>query len=196
MGIRTKFASLGGAKTYVEKAWTQTILTENGVVGGTNCACTSSEVAYINGSPRGYYEVFRAFNGLTTKNTVYLSGYWKTGNACSLMSETGYITYYTPTPIKVSKVTFDRPDFLVYSGPRDTGAYLGVGGRPVNKASVYGSNDNTNWTLLKTADTPSGVIDGIQSPDFYKYIKIQSVETKEHKEPIFVNVKIQATYRE
>jgi len=195
MGIKTKFSSLGNINVQVEKPWTQTILTSNGVMGGTTCACTSSAVYPVTSS-RGtlYLEAFRAFNGIpTNSNNIITIGAWHTYNCCMLKSPTGYVIYYTPTPIKVSKITFERTNWIAWIQNLGIWSDTGI----INKAKVYGSNDNTNWTLLKdTTDTTSGVIDGIQSPDFYKYIKIQSVATGNGQEALFENVKIQAVYLE
>ena len=193
MGIKTKFSSLGNINVQVEKPWTQTILTSNGVMGGTTCACTSSAVNPVTSS-RGtlYLEAFRAFNGIGAETFVKI-GSWQARNCCMLKSPTGYVIYYTPTPIKVSKITFERANWIGFIQNLGIWSDTGI----INKAKVYGSNDNTNWTLLKdTTDTTSGVINNIQSPDFYKYIKIQSVATGNGQETLFENVKIQAVYLE
>lgn len=70
----------------------------------------------------------------------------------------GYITFYNPTPFKLEKFTVQVN-----------------GNAPSINCVMYGSNDNTNWTQVASRPTSSTTavpdVWTINSPDFYKYYK-------------------------
>ena len=80
-------------------------------------------------------------------------------------STVGYFTFYTPTPIKVTSIQF-----------RNQGGY---NGRASRGGTIYGSNDNSNWTTITTfvhTDTSNQIwsIDLSSNNGFYKYYKVYS----------------------
>lgn len=123
-------------------------LTENGTMGGDTCAVESDVAQY----PDETVAVYKGFDGNT--GTLFHS----------LNTAVGYFTYYSPNPICVTKITFTN---------QGTG-----NSRASASGTIYGSNDNTNWTTITTYTNSSTSavwdIDLSSNTNYYKYYKLYS----------------------
>ena len=130
-----------------EEAWTQPVLNSNGIMGGDSFAVSASSEYDSN------FVAYHAFDGNTSTEWATL------GNSTPC-----YISFYSPTPIKVSQLTMTN---------RNT-AETFTGG------TVYGSNDGVNWTSLTTYSnsvTTGGAVWTISlssNTNFYNYYKIEA----------------------
>lgn len=110
----------------IYKAWSMPSLTANGTVGFADYAVEASS-SVVSG-----YEVYESFDGINGGNGTY----------CSLSGVTsGYITFYSPYRIRFSSIKFKN-------------ASAGTVNQRIVSFSIYVSNTNSNWKLLK-----SGTID-------------------------------------
>lgn len=129
----------------VDVSWTQPKLSANGTMGGSSFAC------HANSEYSSSYAAWHAFDGVKSSSNA-----WIINNPPS----NKYITAYSPTPIKVSKINvYNRNAYSVKAG------------------AIYGSNDNSTWTTLKSfsnSTTASGKTWTItvNATDYYKYIKL------------------------
>lgn len=108
----------------IYKAWTQTPLTADGTMGGSDYAVEPS------GTILSGHNAWESFN-ITPGNEYTVFGL---DNVTS-----GYVTYYSPVPLRINSVTFTRS----------------TGGTNANKIISYvisGSNDNSTWTELASGD--------------------------------------------
>ncbi len=128
---------------YVSSAtsWLQPALSGNGTMGGSNCAVEASTT--LSGNP-----AWKAFDNNTG-----------TGWTCAANNHTGWITFYSPKAIKVSKIS----------------CYSNVSSYPKN-GKVLGSNNNSGWTEL--CSWSNGVKSSwydinVNSSNYYKYYKVQ-----------------------
>ena len=120
-------------------------LTANGTMGGNEFAVDSS-------TPSADYDAWKAVDGsMTTRWRV--TG---TGN---------YYTFYNPQPLRVSSI------MLIWNS--NTNSYQ------AGDITVYGSNDGTTWTQLAfmakpaSADNPAIRTIMVNSPEYYKYHKME-----------------------
>jgi hypothetical protein len=131
--------------------WTQPVLTSNGTMGGSNFA-VSSNIAQYTGN-----DVWRAFNGMTSGGNYFHS---QSG------TKTGYIDIFNPVPIKIT-------NFKIYN-------QNGSANRASSSGIIYGSNDGTSWTQLKTytnsVQTAGGTwnIDLSANENYYRYYRMES----------------------
>jgi len=129
----------------------------NGTFGSDSFAVSASSEFDSN------YPAWKAFDGtlvdttdawITTKNVTW-----------------GTLTFYNPTPIKVTKLTVTNR----YAS--EGIAYVGA----ISSGTVYGSNDNSTWTELKTftnsinTSASNWDIDLSDNTNFYKYYKLDVV---------------------
>lgn len=153
----TRKCAIQGGPSWVP--WSQPNLTSNGTMGGATCACTST----------------------MTQNPVYYAFDSSASTYIGTRNATYELTFYTPTPIKVSAVQ------VVASNIK----YITKAG------SVLGSNDRTNWTTLTTYSlTPtSGTVDiTVNATEAYKYIKLTSTARYGPSESRVTRMNITATY--
>jgi len=131
----------------VENSWIQPILSENGVIGGSEFAVESSSSA--SSSP----DAWMAFNGLHDNK------YASSANGASVY----WISWYNPAPLKVSSLEIYNANY--------SGATAPTGG------IVQGSNDNSNWEDIVTFTNSVTAIDqtwsiSVNSNKSYKYHRI------------------------
>lgn len=127
---------------YSLQAWTPPVLTENGILGSDNFAVASSAfsgVVNTNASPA--YALFANNPDI----------YWRSG------AQTGWVTFYNPTPLIVNSLTWGY--FYSY----------------ITGGCVFGSDDNFHWTALTTFTNSSAAdcIIPVNSTHAYKYHRVQ-----------------------
>lgn len=148
---------------YVWGNWTQPSLSANGTVGGSSFACNASAFA-VNNNPSVCVGIYGAFD-------TDASTYWRSGTT------TGWIGFYSPEPLKVSKLVFGY--FYSY----------------ITGGNVQASNDNSSWTTV-TSFTNSAEADltiNVNSTTAYKYWRVNI--TGVNKDVIHCNrLSITATY--
>lgn len=148
-GTKTVELNVDGEDVY--KDWTQPILSSNGTMGGNSFAVNQS--AYYNNC-----FAFRCFNG--DKTTEGEANRWQI-NGVSTSTEY-FIYWYNPKALKIYSIQ-------VYN---NQGTYV------VKDWVLYGSDDNTNWTTLKsgtntdTTDLSSWLISVPASAKTYKYFRL------------------------
>lgn len=149
----------------VEKPWTQQALTANGTLGGGSLACASDSG-----------NAYSAFNQDGT------STYWLGSTA-----NVGYLTLYTPTPVKASVLTVTNVS-IAYSD-----YYVPTAG------TLYGSNDGTTWTSLTTYTNSNTtgqwtITIPTANRNFYKYYKFNVVTTGHGNPPAVSELLYTGTY--
>lgn len=108
----------------IYKAWTQTPLTADGTMGGSDYAC-STDGTIVSGR-----NVWESFN-MTAGNAETI---------CVLNNtQSGSITFYSPVPLRINSVTFTRA----------TGVKAN---NIVVEYIISGSNDNSTWTELASGE--------------------------------------------
>lgn len=148
-----------------ETTWTYNALTQNGTLGGNSCACAAGST--YTGAP---YKVF-------DKDTTTTSSFWYSNT----IGAADYITFYSPTPIKLVTAT-------MYNAPNTN----------PSKVLVQASNDNTNWqTIAAEITVPmsgsgTGVAYGTSS-NHYKYLKFYITPASVTR-PAMAEITINATY--
>ena len=138
----------------VETSWTQPVLSENGTLGGNSMAVASSREPYA--STR---DVWKAFDGLVTSSSGgwYPAGTGSTGIPIIL-------TIYTPENINITNLQFTN---------------AANSNNAPNAFTIYGSNDNSNYTQLgsftNTVQTANATwdVDLSSNTGFYQYYKIE-----------------------
>ena len=120
--------------------WTRPNLTENGMMGGSTCACEAIDIF------NSYY-VYKAFNASKTGT----DGWMPSGR------QNKWITFYTPTPIKATKITI-----------------ICMTQRYIIDGYVSVSNDNSSWTQVGTFSSNSNLTLNINlnTSGYYKYYKL------------------------
>lgn len=134
------------------RKWEQPILSANGTLGGDEFAVASNIPQHTSG------QVWRGFD--RNNSTLFHS---------DINSTTGYIDIYNPVPICVREFKFRiqaEGSSIFYS--RTTAA-----------GNIYGSDDGTNWTLIKAYTNPIPTtlefsINVSENVDFYKYYRFES----------------------
>lgn len=108
----------------IYKPWTQTPLTADGTIGGSDYAVEPSGTIV---SGHNAWESFNMTQG--NADTVFALD-----NVTS-----GYVTYYSPVPLRINSVTFTR-------------ATNGTNADKIISYVISGSNDNSTWTELASGD--------------------------------------------
>ena len=141
-----------GAEDYVlpEVPFNQPTISTNGVMGGARFAVSSNVIQYSN------YDcgVYMAFDNNPATQFHSISG-----------ATTGYIDIYNPSPIKVTNIQIVNQ---------------GAANRASSAGKIYGSNDGTAWTQLKTYTNSEQSASGTwnislsSNANFYLYYRIES----------------------
>lgn len=127
--------------------WTRPDLTSNGTWGGSSGCAVKVDGTIVAG--KAYYIVDSDTNSF-----------------CALAKGLNYWYFYTPTPIKVSKMSW------VYKGP----------GSGTHTAYIYGSNNDSSWTQLgscsfknanATIQTPNPSV-SITNTNYFKYFRLKT----------------------
>ena len=135
-----------------ETPWTQPILSANGTLGGNSFA------VYTN-NQNSSYPAWKAFDGSTSAE----SNEWVTSIITTSTSQSLELIMYNPDAIRVTNISVTNRRF--------NNTYASAG-------NVYGSNDNSSYTLLKTFTNNVATaltawdIDLSSNTEFYKYYKI------------------------
>lgn len=153
--LSTEYASAQSVTTTIDhdEPWTQPVLTEYGTMGGDTCA-VSTTVDQHNSNL-----AWHAFSPDFTGGAGFHS---------TINNTTGSFTYYSPTPIKITAITF--------TNQTDSGS----GNRASASGTIYVSNDNENWITLKTyTNSQQNIgatwsIDLLDNTGYYKYYKLYS----------------------
>lgn len=130
-----------------EATFTTPKKSSNGTLGGNSFAVAASSVYQT-------LEPYKMFD----KDYSNASSVWRTSGS------TGWVKIYNPDPIKITQL-------------RITNHNNGASGQTPTKGNVYGSNDNSNWTLVTTwtnsVTTNSGkwYISMADNSNFYNYYK-------------------------
>ncbi len=137
-GALSLSSSLKIAKTSPinETLWIQSVLSANGTMGGDSFACSASD-DNVNA-----YKIFD--NDSSTS--------WNTSNTYPVS-----ITFYNPTPIKVSTIAVNCYNSYYFSN-----------------YTIFGSNDNLNWDTIISGTATAQATINVNSNNFYKYYKVQS----------------------
>lgn len=132
-----------------ETKWSQPTLSSNGTLGGTTCAAYCPTITTDNYQP---YDCLDGVEGDT---------YDRFFTHKAKGQEDGYFTFYTPDPIKMSKIVMKQA-----GSQRNSYSKSG---------SVYASNSNGSWTKLTDYSNSSGnqtVTINLTTSNFYKYYQI------------------------
>ena len=154
------------------KSWTQPILSANGTMGGSSFAVEA------NSEYSSTYAAWKAFDGIKNSN----SNYW---HASAADPVPGWLTFYNPEKLNVTNIALTN---YTYSG-------LGV----PTSGTIYGSDDNSTWTELKTwtnSNVTAGAtwnIDLSSNTSFYKYHKIYMATDNDNDRLTLAEVEITAT---
>lgn len=150
-----------------ETAWTQPLLSENGILGGSSFAVSASS-EYSSS-----FQACKLFDGNTA------TGWAPSENG---VSSNPYIIFYNPTPLKVTLLTC---------------TYTSVGpSQRVQGLYVVGSNDNNEWSskLASWSGDGSGTYSvNVNSTEFYKYHKIIITDANLGNRPGLNEITISAT---
>jgi len=136
---------------YKEPVWTQPILTQNGTLGESTCA-VATDVAQYNDN-----QIYNAF----TPNYTGNAGFHSVSGTTS-----GYVTYYSPDPVKITAITFTNQTDSSSSNRASTGGNISV------------SDNGFSWRYLKSYSNSEQSIGGVWTIDlssntnYYKYYKI------------------------
>lgn len=159
-----------------EMEWGQPYLSSDGTLGGNSFAVSASS------ENRPAYEAFDGNGGSSVSSNGWTSSV-----------PPAYLIFYNPTPLKVSGL-----DITNKMG--GSGTYPSV----VRAGALYGSNTNSNYTLISTFTSSAGrgatfQVD-VSSTEFYKYHKLQITQTAPTRDGGTTNVmirevKIYATYQ-
>lgn len=126
-----------------EEPFTRPNLTENGTMGESSSACEASSVG-------NSYPAYRAFDNDD-------STFWQSSPKLGSSREE-WITFYNPTPIKLTSVTITHGWSGLYC---------------IKTGYIQGSNDNSSWNDLATINTSSTstlTVD-LNNTEFYKYYR-------------------------
>ena len=128
----------------------------------------SSFAVYATGSYSGVYP-YQAVDGDTSTN-------WRT------TTQGDYFVFYNPDPLKVTQIVLNQ-----YTATSSFWAYTG---------SVYGSDDNANWTLITSWNqtTETVTIDMTTNNNYYKYYKLVPATYKVNNYWGLKELLISATY--
>lgn len=155
-----------------EMTWTRPNLSANGTMGGNSFACVADSESSTSTA------AYKAFDGTETS-----SSFWGSGNT----AYPHWITFYNPTPIKVTQLTITNYD-------------NNEAKRAIQEGTVYGSNDNSSWTTIKafsnTNRTPlsTWTINMSNNTNYYKYYKLYASAGYYDKVCKVCEIKITATY--
>ena len=149
--------------TIVESPWTQPVLTSNGTLGGNKFAVQSKS------NTSGSYHDWQAFDG--NVNTWWISG--ETGTNADANANY-YI--YNPVPLHITNIYVNGGSYY-YEGR-------------FNKLVVFGSNDNSNYTLIDNIQTTLQSTYNLQIKNNkgYKYYKFNFQNTN-NPSPGYISIK-------
>ena len=143
----------GGAE--VTTQWIQPVLSANGTMGGNSFAVNSNVIQYQS----SINEAYLAFNGSKTGGVFH--------STQGVLS--GYIDFYNPQALCVKKLTITNQE--------------STANRASKAGIIYGSNDGSNWTQIKSYTNSvqtagaSWNIDLSDNTNFYKYYRMESSGT-------------------
>ena len=131
--------------TTTTQSWSQPTISSDGTLGGDSFAVNASN----DGSNHSAYKAFNSgLNG------------WRAYD-----SSANKYTFYNPTPIKVTGLSF-------------SGAGAGPMGGYTKSYNLYASNNGANWTSLgsynQNTDATTIVYNSISNNSYYKYYRIDS----------------------
>lgn len=134
---------------YIITPWEQPIMTKDVPTGGDVWG-VESNVTQLNHTDCAIYMGFDS----NTTSTYFHS---ISGNTV------GYFTIYNPNPLNVTNIAFTSQS--------------GLGSRNSASGTIYGSNDNSTWTVIKTytnSSTGNFNIDLSDNNSYYNYYKVYS----------------------
>lgn len=143
----------------------QEALTKNGTLGGSNFAVSQS--TYNSDADHQAYNL----TSYDSSNTSSGVGRWQSKNGTAMPQ---YVIYYFPDPIKITTCDFNNEGIA-----SSESSYI------VKGYEIYGSNDNSTWSLLysgtNTVTTPQSAgawSCTVNASDYYNYFKLNITSTQ------------------